>query len=569
MIPDKIQEITIIWSKDSNNKVSKAKIIRGSKDSQQTQDIYFKQPLAITEAFKTLENMVMESNKKREVHVKFIEEKDTLAAAAQAKIHLKTPDKVDTSSASAIDEINREATQNRNELKGIRNQVIKDLDKHLAPIKIAENISHGMRGFLSRLYKEGEEKLGPPPCSYCVVGLGSLARNESGPFPDYDNLIIIDHQSDGSPESNKIINYFNKLNQHVADRVYRLGESESGLRFCHGNLNAPYQKYEYRYANEDALSPEARKHARGGRKELLDNPIDPLSSAGNDMGLIAGYVDSSPIIGDNNLYEKYIKTVIPSDNIEPIVIANLKRQVAGVDDVINPSPITEKTLPEIIHVKEQLLRLPQSTISSLALYYGIKETNNIARIKLLAEKGVLSQEFADRLIKAFEELLRLRVQVQSAYGEEFEVVSTGNWESFQKSKTILENKFNQLKEEESKLGMSFREAMLKSEIEIKRLEGDPKAKKDLEIQKSKLKELEAKNGIKEFYEDRLIKEYPKIAANQFYKETKGKTPRTQAFTMKDTESLQTNILPTLRELLSKVQQSLKSDGTFDPKAFRT
>jgi hypothetical protein len=111
-------------------------------------------------------------------------------------------------------EISEESIRNRQELAEIRKQAKQDLLEQKPATEIAANVSEGIKDFIARLYEEAELKLGPPPCSYCVVGLGSLARSESGPYPDYDNFMIIKERT---PEN---ILYFTKLNQHVADRVY-------------------------------------------------------------------------------------------------------------------------------------------------------------------------------------------------------------------------------------------------------------------------------------------------------------------------------------------------------------
>ena len=49
--------------------------------------------------------------------------------------------------------------------------------------------------------------------------------------------------------------YFQKLNQYVADCLYRLGEApetgKTGLRFCEVKLSPAYQSYDYRHADPE------------------------------------------------------------------------------------------------------------------------------------------------------------------------------------------------------------------------------------------------------------------------------------------------------------------------------
>ena len=43
------------------------------------------------------------------------------------------------------------------------------------------DIAKGVREFLGRLYQESEQELGPPPCKYTVMGLGSMALEQMTP----------------------------------------------------------------------------------------------------------------------------------------------------------------------------------------------------------------------------------------------------------------------------------------------------------------------------------------------------------------------------------------------------
>lgn len=404
-----------------------------------------------------------------------------------------------------LNKVLTEATKNRLELAKIREQTIKDLQALKPATEIAHDISEGMQTFIARLYKEAEEKLGPPPnnCRYCVVALGSLARKESGPYPDYDNFIIIENESDETKR------YFTQLNQHVADRIVRLGE-EKGFHLCEGNLNSPYQQYHYRYANDKTVG-------LGGRLDLLTSP-------NNIQVQLHDIMDSAPITGDKALYEEYMNLVFEKeakanvDGINIVALKNIKRNIDGINEDRTLSPITAPKIPEMIHIKEQLFRFPQATITALAIYHGIKEKNSILRIKELQKQGIFSAAFAARLTTAIEHLIRFRVQAQAAHGEELEFVSTGDWESFNKNNETI---------------------------------------------KAKLKEIGIDNEKKEHYQNLLN---PKIAKNQYPNQVNSRRPDVAAFTKSDKILLEETILPTLRDLFEMASESIKS-GKLDPTAF--
>lgn len=150
-------------------------------------------------------------------------------------------------------EIFEEASKLRGTLNQIRSKAQTEVEKKSQTSEITSfDSSQDIRHLITSLYREGMEMLkesyGDPPCKYCIAFFGSLARQEAGPYPDIDHLLLIEKKN---PQSQK---YFQRLNQFVADRIFRLGESRSlgaaGLRFCEGGMNPIYQGYFFRFASD-------------------------------------------------------------------------------------------------------------------------------------------------------------------------------------------------------------------------------------------------------------------------------------------------------------------------------
>jgi hypothetical protein len=402
----------------------------------------------------------------------------------------------------------------------------------------------------------------------------------------------------------KTIEYFIKLNQYVADRVHRLGEERviselgdkrmycGGLRFCMGELNSPYQVYEYRYSSKTKELEESRPEEQsrtistleaslkrpvyGGRAKLLESPEEVRSPLGD-------VADSTPIIGNPNLYERYMSTSLSGEKAEFTAISNIKRNIDGINkDKESPITAAKTELPILIHVKEQLFRFPQATVTSLALHYGIKEKNTIARINLLRDMGVFSVAFAERLKNSVEFLLKFRLQAQTAHREEFEYVSTGTWEEFSNHCEKIKATLSKIEREEAESGSTFgkeveicNKKIRDLELQLSELEGkqgkEPereKLKTHHEYQKQRFEELIDKDGLKEFCKDFLGAYSAKIEKNQYPDRVGTHPPALSAFSALDKAALEETVLPTLRDLFEMAKKSL-SGGGFNPTPFST
>lgn len=85
----------------------------------------------------------------------------------------------------------------------------------------------GLHDTLSiRLIEFAEDELGPPPCPYTWIALGSGGRMEQSLYTDQDHAVVYDGDSDAEP-------YFARLGARVVD-----GLARAGLRRCPGGYMA-------------------------------------------------------------------------------------------------------------------------------------------------------------------------------------------------------------------------------------------------------------------------------------------------------------------------------------------
>lgn len=92
------------------------------------------------------------------------------------------------------------------------------------------------RSFKQRLAELAEEEFGPPPVPYCLLALGSMARDEQLIVTDQDNALILDDRYDEAKHGA----YFKKLATFICD-----GLAACGYSYCDGDImatNAEWRK---------------------------------------------------------------------------------------------------------------------------------------------------------------------------------------------------------------------------------------------------------------------------------------------------------------------------------------
>ncbi|MCG8619666.1 MAG: DUF294 nucleotidyltransferase-like domain-containing protein [Desulfobacterales bacterium] len=89
-------------------------------------------------------------------------------------------------------------------------------------------------GISQRLLELGEKELGPPPVPYCLMVLGSMARDELTLVTDQDNAFVIDDSFD--PEIHD--DYFLALAKFLSD-----GLDRCGFPYCTGDIMATNPKW--------------------------------------------------------------------------------------------------------------------------------------------------------------------------------------------------------------------------------------------------------------------------------------------------------------------------------------
>lgn len=91
------------------------------------------------------------------------------------------------------------------------------------------------KSFMQRLTELAEERFGPPPVPYCLMTLGSMARDEQLVVTDQDNAIILDESY--NPDDHGA--YFAQLTEFVCQ-----GLAACGYPLCSGEIMATNKRWQ-------------------------------------------------------------------------------------------------------------------------------------------------------------------------------------------------------------------------------------------------------------------------------------------------------------------------------------
>ncbi|MBY5979667.1 DUF294 nucleotidyltransferase-like domain-containing protein [Ferrimonas balearica] len=118
------------------------------------------------------------------------------------------------------------------------------------------------RSFKQRLAEIAEEELGEPPIPYCLVAMGSMARDEQLIVTDQDNALILDDSYDEALHGD----YFRRLADIICD-----GLNVCGYSYCTGDIMASNPQWRMTHTQWEQCFAEWIDHPNP--KTLLNSSI--------------------------------------------------------------------------------------------------------------------------------------------------------------------------------------------------------------------------------------------------------------------------------------------------------
>ena len=243
-----------------------------------------------------------------------------------------------------------------------------------------------------RLIELAIEKIGPPPCEFAFMALGSEGRKEQTLSTDQDNAIVFqDLGKEGEEEASK---YFALLAKDVNTKLNAIG-----FRFCKGEIMAmntkwtqPLEKWKAYFTSWITSSDP---------QSILDSCIF------FDLRCIFGNSDMVEQLVDHIHEQSEGRAVFFQHMANPIIRS--KSRVSMFGGIVGDEDGSQS---KRIDIKK--IQLPLTGFARIyALKNKIRETNTLRRYEKLYREDLISKELYNELTVSYSFLMQLRLRFQS------------------------------------------------------------------------------------------------------------------------------------------------------------
>ena len=290
--------------------------------------------------------------------------------------------------------------------------------------KLFEDIAEASKKLLANFYQKAEEELKAAgiecPCKYAIMGLGSMALQQTTPYSDLEFAILMEDAQDEEAART----YLRNLTHLVHFRVINLGETvipkdqydvsldhlgRKGLNFDLGgktplgrkdkpHLNQPYELIQTVQGMLHYLRNEGDKMEH--MDKLLPFILESTCHVHGDSTLHDKYVSEQRKFFQNQdpagkhasqerMMKKLLEGVSELDYSQPDVVKAGRRQIGDIAG--HTPPLHPDDAGRLYNVKQEIYRLPDRLLYGLAMYFGICPKSGWDAIEQLKQQGIIGQ----------------------------------------------------------------------------------------------------------------------------------------------------------------------------------
>lgn len=255
---------------------------------------------------------------------------------------------------------------------------------------VGKYISNIGMSYMQRLAQLAEQELGKAPVPFCLISLGSMAREEQVLNTDQDNGIILSDTY--NPKEHK--EYFQKFAKFISD-----GLADCGYKYCKGDIMAtnekwcqPLSKWK-EYFNKWLTKPTPQR--------LLESSI---------------FFDMKCVYGENDYVEELENILREKAPESPLFLAALARNILSRTPPLGMfrTFIVEKDgkQNDVINLKRRGIAILVDIVRLHSLAAGVKSYNTYDRLEELENLQYLADGMASKLRYAMDFLSYLRINQQ-------------------------------------------------------------------------------------------------------------------------------------------------------------